>query len=165
MLKQDVRVIRNDQLTINDIEKLQPDYIVLSPGPGRPEDAGITMSCIKHFAGQIPILGVCLGHQAIAQVFGAKIIHAKTVMHGKTSLIHHNHEGVFRDLPNPLRVTRYHSLVVDSKTLSDDFIVTAKTDDGEIMGIKHKHLKLEGVQFHPEAVLTEAGHTLLRNFL
>jgi len=166
VLSQEVRVVKNDEITINEINLMQPNYIVLSPGPGRPENAGITMDCIKQFSGIIPILGVCLGHQAIAQAYNAKIIHAKKVMHGKNSMITHNHEGVFQNLPNPLSVTRYHSLVIDRKSLPDTFTITAETtDDGEIMGIKHRELALEGVQFHPEAVLTESGLALLENFL
>ena len=165
-LKQDVRVIRHDKITLQEIAQLNPDYLVISPGPGRPEEAGITIPCIQKFAGKIPILGVCLGHQAIAQTFGAKIIHAKKVMHGKTSLVSHHNEGVFSGLKNPLTVTRYHSLVIDRNTLPADFIVTAETvDDGEIMAIKHKTFALEGVQFHPEAILTEEGLRLLQNFL
>lgn len=165
-LQQDVRVFRNDQITLLDIEKLNPEYIVISPGPGRPEDAGITLDCITMFSGKIPILGVCLGHQAIAQAYGATIIHAKKVMHGKNSFISHTRTGLFQDLPNPLSVTRYHSLVIDRHTLSSDFLITADTqEDHEIMGIQHKTLPLYGVQFHPEAVLTKAGLKLLENFL
>ncbi|MDP1574139.1 MAG: aminodeoxychorismate/anthranilate synthase component II [Coxiellaceae bacterium] len=165
-LQQTVCVIRNDKISLAEIEKLNPAYIVISPGPGRPEDAGITIPCIEKFSGKIPILGVCLGHQAIAQAFGASIIHAKKVHHGKTSTISHNNTGVFRGIKNPLKVTRYHSLVIDRNTLPNDFIITAETiDDHEIMGIKHKHFLLEGVQFHPEAILTEEGLSLLENFL
>ncbi|HLD84251.1 MAG TPA: aminodeoxychorismate/anthranilate synthase component II [Coxiellaceae bacterium] len=164
-LQQHVAVYRNDAITLSDIEELNPEYMVISPGPGRPEDAGITISCIKKFAGIIPMLGVCLGHQAIAQTFGASIINAKNIMHGKTSQITHNNEGVFKNIPNKFRATRYHSLVIDRETLSDDFMITAQTDDDEIMGIQHRSMKLAGVQFHPEAVLTEHGMTLLRNFI
>lgn len=164
-LKQDVRVFRNDEITITDIEKFQPRYIVISPGPGRPEDAGITLNCIRQFTGKIPILGVCLGHQAIGYAFGAAITNAKQIMHGKTSEISHHHHGVFKNIPNPFHATRYHSLVIDRKTLSTEFSVTAWTEDNEIMGIKHRTVALEGVQFHPEAILTEHGMSLLNNFL
>lgn len=164
-LNQDVVVFRNDKITINNIEKLNPHYIVISPGPARPENAGITLSCIKKFAGIIPILGVCLGHQAIAQVCGAHIIAAQKIMHGKVSTIYHDNTGVFKNLPNAFKATRYHSLVVDRKTLSNDFTITAWTADNDIMGIKHRTMPLEGVQFHPEAVLTENGMLLLNNFL
>jgi anthranilate synthase component 2 len=165
VLQQTVCVFRNDAITATEIEKLNPTHIVLSPGPGNPDGAGITLSCIQHFAGKIPILGVCLGHQAIAQAFGARIIGAKKIMHGKTSQIFHTNCGVFRDIPSPFSATRYHSLVVERATLSLDFDVTAWTDDEEIMGIKHRTLPLEGVQFHPEAILTEHGMHLLRNFI
>lgn len=164
-LQQTVSVFRNDAITITDIEKLNPTHIVLSPGPGNPDDAGITLSCIQHFTGKIPILGVCLGHQAIAQAFGARIIGAKKIMHGKTSEIFHTNDGVFKNIPAPFNATRYHSLVVERETLSSDFNITAWTDDQEIMGIKHRTLPLEGVQFHPEAILTEHGMHLLRNFI
>lgn len=165
MLNESVSVYRNDKITLNEIEKLNPERIVISPGPRNPDDAGITLSCIQKFSDTIPILGVCLGHQAIAQAFGAKITAAQKIMHGKTSLIHHKSAGVFKSLPNPFRASRYHSLVIDRTTLSDDFIITAWTEDNEIMGIKHKKLSLEGVQFHPEAVLTQDGLTILSNFL
>ncbi len=165
-LNQTVRVFRNDAITLSDIEKLNPSHIVISPGPGNPDNAGITLSCIEHFAGKIPIFGVCLGHQAIAQVFGAKIITAQNIMHGKTSEIYHNNDGVFKNIPTPFSATRYHSLVVDKNTLPDDFLVTAWTKNPEeIMGIKHRTLNIEGVQFHPEAILTEHGIELLKNFL
>lgn len=169
-LNQSVCVFRNDALTLSDIEKLNPSHIVISPGPGRPENAGITISCIKHFTGKIPLLGVCLGHQAIGQAFGAKIVHAKTIMHGKTSDIYHNNSGVFKNLSNPFKATRYHSLAIDQKTLPNDFEITAWAQEKnntsrEIMGIKHRTLPIEGVQFHPEAILTEHGMRLLNNFL
>lgn len=164
-LNQDVCIFRNDQITLNNIEKLNPDHLVISPGPGRPEDAGITLSCINKFAGKIPILGVCLGHQAIAHAFGAKIISAKKIMHGKTSTIFHDNKGIFKNIPDAFNAARYHSLVVDKKTLSCDFKITAWTEDQEIMGIKHRALALLGVQFHPEAILTEYGLPLLKNFL
>ena len=169
-LKKDVRVIRNDAITILEIDQLTPSHIVLSPGPGRPEDAGITKECIKAFAGKIPILGVCLGHQAIAAFFGASITNAKEIMHGKTSSVFHDDSGVFKGLPNPFIATRYHSLVIDQATLPRDIEITAWTKDNqnnidEIMGIKHKTLAIEGVQFHPESILTEAGYELLNNFI
>lgn len=169
-LKQTVVVYRNDQITIENIRKINPSHIVLSPGPGRPEDAGITLDCINAFAGKIPILGICLGHQAIAQHFGANIINAKEILHGKTSLVFHNDQGVFEDLPAPFTATRYHSLVVEPQSLPSDLMVTAWTQDrknqiNEIMGIKHKIFPIEGVQFHPESILTEAGYTLLNNFI
>lgn len=164
-LKQDVCVFRNDEITLDDIEKLNPDHMVISPGPGRPIDAGVTLSSIKKFAGKIPILGVCLGHQAIAHAFGAKIISAKKIMHGKTSAIFHDNKGVFNNIPNPFQATRYHSLVIDQKTLSSDFEITAWTEEEEIMGIQHRVFPLEGVQFHPEAILTEHGLLLLKQFV
>lgn len=169
-LHSSVCVLRNDEVTIDDIYALNPEKIIISPGPGRPENAGITLAVIREFATKIPILGVCLGHQSIAQYFGAKIIHARNVMHGKTSLIYHNEQGIFCDLPNPFRATRYHSLVIDPDTLSQNFIITAYTKNttdemDEIMGIKHKTQAMEGVQFHPESILTEHGHQLLNNFL
>lgn len=169
-LKKTVSVFRNDAMTLSEIEKLNPSHLVISPGPGRPEDAGITLDCIKMFCKKIPILGVCLGHQAIAHTFGATITNAKKICHGKTSPIFHNSAGVFKEINNPFSATRYHSLAIQQDTLSDDFAVTAWTTDSqnnreEIMGIKHKSLPLEGVQFHPESILTEAGYQLLENFL
>ena len=166
----DVVVHRNDQISIADIEKMQPERIMISPGPCTPNEAGISMQVIEHFAGKLPILGVCLGHQSIGQVFGGKIIHAKEIMHGKTSMIHHHNTGVFKDLTNPYEATRYHSLVIEKETLPDCLEITAWTEnaDGsmdEIMGIKHKELNIEGVQFHPESILTEHGHDLLKNFV
>ena len=166
----DVVVHRNDQITIEDIEKMQPERIMISPGPCTPNEAGISMEVIKHFAGKLPILGVCLGHQSIGQVFGGKIIHAREIMHGKTSMIHHNNKGVFKGLANPYEATRYHSLVIEKESLPDCLEITAWTEnaDGtmdEIMGVKHRTLAIEGVQFHPESILTEHGHDLLRNFL
>jgi para-aminobenzoate synthetase component 2 len=161
----EVVVKRNDELTLSGITALAPEKLVISPGPCTPTEAGISLAAITHFAGQLPILGVCLGHQAIAQAFGAKIVRAEKVMHGKTSAITHNNSGVFNDLNNPLTVTRYHSLVIDPATLPDCFDVTAWTDKQEIMGIRHLELELEGVQFHPESILSEQGHQLLANFL
>lgn len=166
----EVEVQRNDKLTINDIETLNPELIVISPGPCTPNEAGISLEVIHHFAGKKPILGVCLGHQAIGQAFGGNVVHARQIMHGKTSPVHHNNIGVFRGLNNPLQATRYHSLVIKKETLPDCFEVTAWTEnaDGtmdEIMGVRHKTLPIEGVQFHPESILTEQGHQLLKNFL
>ncbi|HAO26474.1 MULTISPECIES: aminodeoxychorismate/anthranilate synthase component II [unclassified Methylophaga] len=166
----EVEVQRNDKLTINDIETLDPELIVISPGPCTPNEAGISLDVIHHFAGKKPILGVCLGHQAIGQAFGGEVIHAREIMHGKTSPVHHKNVGVFQGLNNPLQATRYHSLVIKKETLPDCFEVTAWTEnpDGsidEIMGVRHKTLPIEGVQFHPESILTEQGHQLLKNFL
>jgi len=162
---QEVKVVRNDQISIKEINKLNPQYIVISPGPCTPNEAGISLELIEAFKGKIPILGVCLGHQSIGQAFGGKIIHAQTIMHGKTSRISHNNAGVFSGIKNPFIATRYHSLVIDRKSLPDCFDITAWTDDNEIMGIKHKELAIEGVQFHPESILSEYGHDLLKNFL
>jgi len=164
-LGQDVRVYRNDEIDLAKIAQLKPRHIVISPGPCTPNEAGISVPLIHEFSGKIPILGVCLGHQSIGQAFGGHIVHAKQLMHGKTSLIHHNNMGVFKDLPNPFTATRYHSLVIERETLPDCLEITAWTDDGEIMGVRHKTLPVEGVQFHPESILTEYGHELLDNFL
>lgn len=164
-LEQDVQVYRNDEISLDKIHALKPEKIVISPGPCTPNEAGISLALIHEFAGKIPLLGVCLGHQSIGQAFGGKIIKAKTLMHGKTSLIHHKNIGVFKDLPNPYTATRYHSLVIERETIPDCLEITAWTDDGEIMGVKHKTLAVEGVQFHPESILTEHGHDLLNNFL
>ncbi|ETX10439.1 anthranilate synthase subunit II [Marinomonas ushuaiensis DSM 15871] len=166
----DVQVYRNDEISIEAIEQLTPSHLVISPGPCTPNEAGISMAAIQAFAGKIPILGICLGHQSIAQVFGGEVIRAKNVMHGKTSLIHHQNTSVFTGLPNPQVATRYHSLIVSEDTLPDCLEVTAwcQNEAGEkeeIMGIRHKALAIEGVQFHPESILTEAGHALLANFL
>ncbi len=165
----DVVVRRNDTLTLADIEAMSPTHLVISPGPCTPDDAGISLDAIRHFAGKLPILGVCLGHQALAQVFGANVVRARQVMHGKTSPVVHQNQGVFQGLNNPLTVTRYHSLVVERESLSEAFDITAWTErDGEfdeIMGIRHRELPLEGVQFHPESIMTEQGHQLLANFL
>lgn len=160
-----VEVRRNDELTLAEIEMLAPQKIVISPGPCTPDESGISLDVIAHYAGKLPILGVCLGHQAIAQAFGATIVRAAKVMHGKTSPITHSGSGVFSGLNNPLTVTRYHSLVIDPPTLPDCFEVTAWSENGEIMGIRHKAWDLEGVQFHPESILSEQGHQLLENFL
>jgi len=169
-LGQDVQVHRNDQITIDEIEKLNPEYLVISPGPCTPNEAGISLEAIKHFAGVIPILGVCLGHQSIAQAFGGDIVHAGEIMHGKTSMVFHRNSGVFSGLSNPVEVTRYHSLVMDKNNIPDCFFLTAWTEDeygdiDEIMGIRHMDLPIEGVQFHPESILTQHGHDMLQNFL
>ncbi len=161
----DVKVFRNDEISVEQIAHLQPDQIVVSPGPCSPAEAGISVAAIKEFSGKIPLLGVCLGHQSIGAAFGGKIIHAKQLMHGKVSPVHHLDQGVFKGLPNPLTCTRYHSLAIERESLPDCLAVTAWTDDGEIMGVRHKTLAVEGVQFHPESILTERGHDLLRNFL
>jgi anthranilate synthase/aminodeoxychorismate synthase-like glutamine amidotransferase len=158
-------VHRADQITIDEVEALAPDAILISPGPGRPEDAGLSNAIIERFAGVCPILGVCLGHQAIGQVFGGDVVRADRVMHGKTSLIHHQDDGVFTGLPDPFEATRYHSLIVDRDTLPAVLEITAETDDGTIMGLRHREHAIEGVQFHPESVLTASGHQLLANFL
>jgi anthranilate synthase component 2 len=166
----EVTVVRNDQVTVVEIEKLAPDKIVISPGPCTPKEAGVSVEAILTFAGKYPILGVCLGHQSIGYAFGGNIIHAKSIMHGKTSPIYHHNQGVFKGLSNPFTATRYHSLVIEQATLPDCLEITAWTQDeagklDEIMGVRHKTLDIEGVQFHPESILTEHGHDLLRNFL
>ena len=161
----EVKVIRNDELTIAQIEALQPERIVVSPGPCTPTEAGVSLQAILHFAGKLPILGVCLGHQSIGQAFGGDVVRARQVMHGKTSPVFHNNLGVFEGLNLPVTVTRYHSLVIDPSTLPDGFEVTAWSDTQEIMGIRHREWDLEGVQFHPESILSEQGHALLANFL
>lgn len=158
-------VFRNDRITIDQIEEMNPGRIVISPGPCTPNEAGISVDVIKHFAGKIPILGVCLGHQAIGQAFGGEIVRAKRLMHGKTSLIEHDGEGVFRGLKNPFEATRYHSLVIRRETIPDCLQITAETDDREIMGVRHREYPVEGVQFHPESILTTEGKKLLRNFV
>jgi anthranilate synthase component 2 len=164
-LGEEVVVRRNDEITLDEVAALEPDRIVISPGPCTPNEAGVSVPVIERFAGKVPLLGVCLGHQSIGQAFGGHIVHAKELMHGKTSAIAHTGEGVFRSLPSPLQATRYHSLVIERDTLPDCLEVTAWSDDGEIMGVRHKSLPVEGVQFHPESILTEHGHELLRNFL
>ena len=166
----DVQVFRNDQITIEEIEKLNPEHLVVSPGPCTPNEAGISIEAIKHFAGKLPILGVCLGHQSIGQAFGGKIVHANQIMHGKTSMVKHNDVGVFKGLSNPLEATRYHSLVIDKASLPDCFEITAWTENDsgeidEIMGVRHKEMAIEGVQFHPESILTQHGHDMLKNYL
>ena len=164
-LGEEVVVKRNDEITLAGIEAMRPARIVVSPGPCSPKEAGISVPTIEEFAGRIPILGVCLGHQSIGQAFGGKVVYAKTLMHGKTSQVQHAGTGVFAGLPSPFRATRYHSLVVERATCPDCLEVTAWTDDGEIMGLRHKMLPVEGVQFHPESIMTEHGHQLLKNFL
>jgi len=164
-LGEEVRVVRNDEITLEEIDRMAPDRIVVSPGPCTPNEAGVSVPLIKKFAGKIPILGVCLGHQSIGQAFGGKVVHAGRVMHGKTSPVHHTDQGVFRGLPQDFRATRYHSLAIERETMPDCLEITAESEDGEIMGVRHKTLAVEGVQFHPESVLTEHGHQLLRNFL
>lgn len=169
-LGEEVVVKRNDEIAVADIAELAPTHIVISPGPCTPNEAGISMETIREYAGRIPILGVCLGHQSIGQVYGGRIGHAKRVMHGKTSVIHHDGKGVFANMPSPYEVTRYHSLVIEQDSLPDCLELTAWTeaDDGsvdEIMGVRHRELAVEGVQFHPESILTQHGHELLRNFL
>jgi len=167
---EDVRVFRNDQITVADIEAMAPERIVISPGPCTPNEAGVSLEAIRAFAGRVPLLGVCLGHQSIGQAFGGRIVHAREIMHGKTSQIHHSGIGIFRGLPTPYEATRYHSLVIESATLPECLEVTAWTVDAneardEIMGVRHREYLLEGVQFHPESILTQHGHALLRNFL
>ena len=164
-LGQEVRVFRNDAIAIADIARLAPQFLVISPGPCTPAQAGVSLNAIREFAGKIPLLGVCLGHQAIGEAFGGRVVHAKKLMHGKVSPVHHNDAGVFRGLPNPLTCTRYHSLAIERESLPGDLEITAWTEDGEIMGVRHKTLAVEGVQFHPESIMTEHGHDLLKNFL
>lgn len=166
----DVRVYRNDQISVQEIGRLGPDRIVISPGPCTPNEAGVSLETIHQFAGKIPILGVCLGHQSIGQAFGGRVVHARQVMHGKTSQIHHRGAGVFRGLPDPIEATRYHSLVIAKESLPSCLEVTAWTETGEgqmdeIMGVRHRELAVEGVQFHPESILTQYGHQMLKNFL
>ncbi len=164
-LGEDVRVFRNDEITLDQIEALSPDRICISPGPCTPNEAGVSLGVFERFAGRVPILGVCLGHQALGQAFGGKVIRAKTLMHGKTSPVAHTGVGVFAGLPTPFEAARYHSLAVERASLPECLEVTAWTVDGEIMGLRHRTLPVEGVQFHPESIATEHGHTLLRNFL
>ncbi|MGM0507667.1 MAG: anthranilate synthase component II [Fusobacteriota bacterium] len=165
ILGEEIEVIRNDKLSLEDIRKIDPEAIVISPGPGTPDDAGISLEIIENLKGDYPILGVCLGHQAIGQVFGSKIVHAENIMHGKTSKIYHENMGVFKNLENPLEATRYHSLIIDKNTLGKDLQITAWTKENEIMGIRHKKYFIEGVQFHPESILTKSGLKMLENFL
>ena len=162
---QDIQVFRNDKITLEEIKSLKPDHIVISPGPCTPNEAGISMDVIREFGGKIPILGVCLGHQSIGQVFGGKIVRAQCLMHGKTSQIYHDGKTIYKNLPNPFTATRYHSLIIHEGTVPDCLEVTAKTDKGEIMGVRHKENLIEGVQFHPESILTDVGKQLLANFI
>ena len=164
-LGQDLKVYRNNKITIAEIEKMNPDRIVVSPGPCTPKEAGISIEVIRHFAGRIPILGVCLGHQSIGDAFGGDVIRAPSLMHGKTSMIHHDGKTIFQGLPNPFEATRYHSLIIKRETMPSVLEVSAWTEDGVVMGVRHKQYKVEGVQFHPESILTGAGKDLLRNFL
>ncbi|HFC3230427.1 TPA: aminodeoxychorismate/anthranilate synthase component II [Neisseria gonorrhoeae] len=164
-LGQEVAVRRNDDITLEEIEALNPQYLVIGPGPCSPKEAGISVEAMCHFAGRLPIMGVCLGHQTIGEAFGGDVVRAKTLMHGKVSPVSHSGKGMFKGLPNPVTCTRYHSLVIERGTLPDCLEITAWTEDGEIMGVRHKEYAVEGVQFHPEALLTERGHDMLNNFL
>ena len=164
-LGQALKVFRNDKVTIREIEAMRPERIVISPGPCTPKEAGISIEVIRHFAGKVPLLGVCLGHQSIGEAFGGDVIRAPYLMHGKTSLIHHDGKTIFEGLPNPFEATRYHSLIIKRETLPSVLEISAWTDDGIIMGVRHRHFTVEGVQFHPESILTVAGKDLLRNFL
>lgn len=164
-LGQEVAVRRNDDITLEEIEALNPQYLVIGPGPCSPKEAGISVAAMRHFTGRLPIMGVCLGHQTIGEAFGGRIVRAKTLMHGKVSPVSHSGKGMFKGLPNPVTCTRYHSLVIDRNTMPECLEVTAWTEDGEIMGVRHKEYAVEGVQFHPEALLTEHGHDMLNNFL
>jgi anthranilate synthase component 2 len=169
-LKAEVKVYRNDEITVAEIEQMAPDHLMISPGPCTPNEAGISIEAIEKFSGKIPILGVCLGHQSIGQAFGGKIVHAREIMHGKTSMMHHNDKGVFKGLPSPFEATRYHSLVIDKSSLPECLEITAWTEDeqgnmDEIMGVRHKELAIEGVQFHPESILSQHGHQMLQSFL
>ena len=164
-LGQEVVVRRNDDITLAEIEALRPEYLVIGPGPCSPKEAGISVAAMQYFAGKLPIMGIYLGHQTIGEAFGGKIVRAQTLMHGKVSPVYHHHRGMFKDLPNPVTCTRYHSLVIERASLPDCLEITAWTDDDEIMGVRHKTLPIEGVQFHPEALLTEHGHDMLNNFL
>ncbi|WIY61424.1 aminodeoxychorismate/anthranilate synthase component II [Bacillus arachidis] len=164
-LGQELVVKRNDEVTISDIEQMKPDFLMISPGPCSPNEAGVSMNVIKHFAGRIPIFGVCLGHQSIAQVFGGDVVRAERLMHGKTSPMYHDGKTIFSEIPNPFTATRYHSLIVKKETLPECLEVTSWTEEGEIMGLRHKTLPIEGVQFHPESIMTSHGKELLQNFI
>ena len=162
---QQLKVFRNDKITVEEIEELKPDRIVISPGPRTPNEAGISVEVIRHFAGKAPILGVCLGHQCIGKAFGGEIVRAQRLMHGKTSMIHHDGEGMFTDVPNPFEATRYHSLIIRRETIPDCLRITAETDMREVMGVRHREYPIEGMQFHPESILTTEGKKLLANFV
>ncbi|WNC15028.1 aminodeoxychorismate/anthranilate synthase component II [Brevibacillus brevis] len=164
-LGEELQVYRNDKITLEEIERLSPDYLMISPGPCTPNEAGISMEAIRHFAGKIPILGVCLGHQSIGQVFGGKVIRAERLMHGKTSEVFHDGKTIFQDIPSPFTAARYHSLIVEESTIPSELEVTARTAEGEIMAIRHREYPIEGVQFHPESIITQHGKQLLKNFL
>ena len=164
-LGEEIKVFRNDKITIDEIESLKPERIVISPGPCTPKEAGISIETIKHLKGKIPILGVCLGHQAIGEAFGGDVVRAERLMHGKTSMIYHDGKTIFKDLPNPFEATRYHSLIIKRETIPPCLTITAETKEGEIMGVRHNDFPVEGVQFHPESILTKVGIDLLRNFL
>lgn len=164
-LGQDIRVFRNDKITIDEIEGLKPERIVISPGPCTPKEAGISIETIRHFQGKLPILGVCLGHQAIGEAFGGDVVRAGRLMHGKTSMIYHDGKTIFKEIPNPFEATRYHSLIIKRETIPSCLTITAETKEGEIMGVRHKEFPVEGVQFHPESILTKVGMDLLKNFL
>ncbi|MFO0945587.1 MAG: aminodeoxychorismate/anthranilate synthase component II [Planctomycetota bacterium] len=161
----DMRVFRNDQITLEQLDALRPSHIIISPGPCTPAEAGISKEVIQKFSERIPLLGVCLGHQCIGEVFGGQVVRADRIMHGKTSMIHHDEKGVYRGIPSPFEATRYHSLIIKNGTLPNDFVVSAWTDEDEIMGVRHKRFPLEGVQYHPESFLTDYGPKILRNFL
>ncbi len=165
MLGAEVQVVRNDQISVKDAVALSPESLVISPGPGTPDDAGLSMDLIKAFAGNIPILGICLGHQSIVQVFGGRIVRAENVMHGKTSNVYHDGSTIYAGMPNPFQATRYHSLIAVENHLPDELVVSSHTTDGEIMGVRHRELPIEGLQFHPESILTPEGQILLGNFL
>jgi len=165
MLGADIKVVRNDEATVEEIDSWAPDHLLVSPGPGTPSSAGISVAAIRHFAGRIPVLGVCLGHQSIGVAFGGRIIRADRLMHGKTSMIKHDERGVYRGLPNPFEAMRYHSLLVDEATLPDCLTVTARSEQDELMGFRHRKFPIEGVQFHPESIMTLEGINLLKNFL
>jgi anthranilate synthase/aminodeoxychorismate synthase-like glutamine amidotransferase len=161
----DIEVIRNDQATVDELEAMNPERVVISPGPSRPENAGVSVEAIRRFAGKVPVLGVCLGHQCLADAFGGKVVHAGEIRHGKTSAIHHDGKGVFAGIDSPFEAVRYHSLTIDPDSVPNGFEVTARTENGIIMGVRHKTLAIEGVQFHPESIVTEPGKQLLQNFL
>jgi anthranilate synthase/aminodeoxychorismate synthase-like glutamine amidotransferase len=162
---EDLKIFRNNKITLGEIETLAPDRIVISPGPCSPKEAGISVDVIRHFTGRVPVLGVCLGHQSIGYAFGGEIVRADRLMHGKTSLIHHDNQGIYKGLPNPFEAIRYHSLLIRRETIPDCLVITAETDEREVMGVRHRDYPIEGVQFHPESILTQGGMDLLRNFV